>query len=203
MRERWSRTGRSEAALRVAAGYALLATVATALALALRDGMPWVYPDPWLCTPPPVGLILSAVLGLAVAAVLIVSTRLAVGRFDWARRLHRELRPVAHDLSVGQILVLAGLSSLGEELLFRGLLTPTLGVVLSALLFGLAHQIKGKSRWVWAGWATGVGLGLGAIFALTGSLVGPLLAHAIVNAANLTFLRDHDPGTDDPQRNPA
>jgi hypothetical protein len=34
---------------------------------------------------------------------------------------------------------------------------------------------------------------LGAIFALTGSLVGPLLAHAIVNAANLTWLRDHDP----------
>ena len=28
---------------------------------------------------------------------------------------------------------------------------------------------------------------------LTGSLVGPLLAHAIVNAANLTYLRDHDP----------
>ena len=81
---------------------------------------------------------------------------------------------------------------LGEELLFRGLLVPTAGVWLAAALFGLAHQIKGPSRWVWAGWATAVGLLLGSIFALTGSLVGPLLAHAIVNAANLTYLRDHD-----------
>jgi membrane protease YdiL (CAAX protease family) len=53
--------------------------------------------------------------------------------------------------------------------------------------------MKGPSRWVWAGWATVVGLMLGAIFALTGSLVGPLLAHAVINAANLAYLRDHDP----------
>jgi len=185
----------------VATGYALLATVATALALALRDGMPWVYPDPWLSLRPPLGMLLSALLGLAFAVLLIISTRISVNRFEWARQLHRELRPVAVDLSIGHIFMVAGLSSLGEELLFRGLLTPTVGVVLSALLFGLAHQMRGPSRWVWAGWATGVGLGLGTIFALTGSLVGPLLAHAIVNAANLTFLRDHDPGN--PEHNPA
>ena len=114
-------------------------------------------------------------------------------RFAWAQRLHSELRPVACELTLGQILVIAGLSSLGEELLFRGLLVPLISVVPAALVFGLAHQMKGPSRWIWAGWATAVGLMLGAIFALTGSLVGPLLAHAIVNAANLTYLRDHDP----------
>ncbi len=203
MRERWSQTGRSAAALRVAAGYALLATVATALALALRDGLPWVHPKPWFPAPPAVSLLTSAVLGLSMATALIALTRLSVSRYEWARRLHCELRPVARDLTGGQILLVAGLSSLGEELLFRGLLTPWVGVPISALLFGLAHQIKGPSRWVWVGWATTVGLGLGAIFAVTGSLVGPLLAHAIVNAVNLTFLRDHDPGADDPEQNPA
>ena len=76
---------------------------------------------------------------------------------------------------------------------FRGLLVPIVGVVPPALLFGLVHQMKGPSRWVWAGWATVVGLMLGAVFALTGSLVGPLLAHAVINAANLAYLRDHDP----------
>ena len=193
---RWRSRGpdRSGVALRVAAGYALLATLATALALALRDGMPWVHPSPWVPMSLPVGLAASA---------LILSTRIAVARFQWARRLHRDLRPVARDLSAGQILLLAGLSSLGEELLFRGLLTPVAGVVISSVLFGFAHQMKGPSRWVWAGWATGVGLGLGAIFALTGSLVGPLLAHAIVNAANLLYLRDHDPGDGGSERYPA
>lgn len=201
MRRRWSQTGWSEAALRAAGGYALLAVLATALALALRDGVPWVHPEPWLPElagreegrVSPVGLAASALLGLTVATGIITFTRITVRRFEWARRLHSELRPVARDLTLGQILVVAGLSSLGEELLFRGLLVPTTGVILAALLFGLAHQIKGPSRWVWAGWATAVGLMLGAIFALTGSLVGPLLAHAVVNAANLTFLRDHDP----------
>jgi len=193
MRERWSRDGRTEAAYRVVGGYALLATLATALALALRDGAPWVYPDPWFPQPPAVALASSAVLGVVAAVAVIALTRVAVRRFTWAQRLHGELRPAARDLGVGQILLVAGLSSLGEELLFRGLLVPVLGVALSAALFGLVHQMRGPSRWVWAAWAMVVGLMLGAIFAMTGSLVGPLLAHALVNAANLTYLRDHDP----------
>jgi hypothetical protein len=155
--------------------------------------VPWAYPDPWLALPPVQALALSAVLGVVAAVGVIASTRVSIRYFAWARLLHSELRPVARDLGPGQILLVAGLSSLGEELLFRGLLTPTVGVIISAALFGLAHQMKGPLRWVWAAWAMGVGLLLGAIFALTGSLVGPLLTHALVNAANLTYLRDHDP----------
>ena len=70
---------------------------------------------------------------------------------------------------------------------------PWLGVLPAAAIFGLAHQIRGPSRWVWVGWASAVGLGLGALFAATGSLLGPFLAHALVNAVNLSFLRDHEP----------
>ncbi|MEO5729602.1 MAG: CPBP family intramembrane glutamic endopeptidase [Byssovorax sp.] len=194
MRERWTRTGKGAVAMGIAVSYAVLAAVATAIALALRDGLPWTYPEPWFPAPLALSLSLSAVLGLALATGAIAVTRVTVTRFEWARRLHEELRPVARDFSAPQILLVAGLSSLGEELLFRGLLTPWLGVVPAAVLFGLAHQMKGPSRWVWAGWATVVGLGLGSIFALTGSLVGPLLAHAVVNGVNLAYLRDHDPG---------
>jgi CAAX protease family protein len=183
MRGRWTRTSRSAAAWRVAAGYALLATLATALALALRDGAPWTHPEPWMAWSPLMGVLASALLGLAAATILVITTRVTVTRFAWARRLAGELRPSARDLSVGQIFVLAGLSSLGEELLFRGLFTPTLGV------------------WVWTAWATAVGLILSAMFALTGSLLGPLLAHAIVNAVNLGYLRDHDPDANDTERN--
>jgi hypothetical protein len=204
MRARWTQTDRGSVALRVAGGYLLLGSLATALALALREEFPWAYPDPWLGSLGP-GLrhLTSTVLGLMLAIALIALTRFVVARFGWAQRLHSELRPVAKDLSLGHILILAGLSSLGEELLFRGLLTPTVGVIGSAALFGLAHQIKGPSRWVWTGWATTAGLGLGAIFAVTGSLVGPLIAHAVSNAVNLIFLRDHDPSGKHPERHPA
>lgn len=196
MRRSWSGASgaaRATATLQVAGGYAVLSAFAVALALAFREGAPWEHPGPWLRLGVVASVGLSALLGLALALAVIAMTRVAVRHFRWARRLHDDLRPVARDLSLGQILLLAGLSSLGEELLFRGLLTPLLGVGASAVLFGLAHQIKGPSRWVWVVWATLVGAALGAIFALTGSLVGPLLSHAVVNAVNLSFLRDHDP----------
>ena len=198
MRERWQQKGSGETVLHTAGGYVLLAALATALALALRDGVPWIHPDPWLPAPPGVALAESAGLGVTAATAIIGFTRLTVPRFGWAQRLHLELRPVARDLTIAQILAIAGLVSLGEELFFRGLLVPLAGVWLPALIFGLLHQVKGPSRWVWVVWATVFGLILGSIFALTGSLVGPLLAHAIVNAVNLTYLRDHDLQTSPP-----
>ncbi|MBI4703480.1 MAG: CPBP family intramembrane metalloprotease [Deltaproteobacteria bacterium] len=183
----------SAAAWRIAGGYALLAALSVALALALREGVPWIYAAPWLDLSPGAALATSAGLGLVLSAALVLLTRLCVRRFHWARRLHVELRPVARDLTAPQIAAIATLSSLGEELLFRGLLLPWTGVLPGAVLFGLAHYLPGRSRWVWVAWASVVGAALGAVFALTGSLVGPLVAHAIVNAINLAYLRSHDP----------
>jgi membrane protease YdiL (CAAX protease family) len=134
----------------------------------------------------------SFLLGVALATVLVVSTRIAVQRWNWARKLHADLRPVAQRLTTPSVITIAVLSSVGEEMFFRGLLTPALGIVAQAALFGLAHQVSGPSRWVWVGWAAVVGLAFGALFTLTGSLVGPITAHALVNGYNLVFLRDHD-----------
>lgn len=153
-----------------------------------------------MTAPPLTAVLTSALCGMAAAAIVVVSTRFVVGRFSWAQRLHADLRPVAHDLTAGQIFLLAGLSSLGEEILFRGLMTPTLGILGSSVLFGVLHQVRGPSRWVWITWATIAGLMLGTIFTATGSLVGPLLAHAVVNAVNLGYLRDHDPEENDRAR---
>ena len=197
MQGRWARTGRSAAIWRVAAAYALLACFAGSLSFVLRDGAPWVHPSPWMPATPLTAALTSALFGIATALIVVVSTRFAVGRYAWAQRLHTELRPVAQDLTIGQILLLAGLSSLGEEILFRGLMTPALGVIVSSVLFGVLHQVRGPSRWVWMVWATAVGLVLGLIFVATGSLVGPLVAHAVVNAVNLGYLREHDPKEND------
>jgi membrane protease YdiL (CAAX protease family) len=178
---------------RIAVGYALLASLATALAIALRDGVPWTYDTPWMSFQPLVALGVSAGLGLVLSALVIGATRLTVSRYPWAQRLHLELRPLAHGLTLWQVVLIAGFSSLGEELLFRGLMQPWLGVLPTSVLFGVCHQIPGHSRWVWVCWATFVGMAFGAIFALTGSLVGALIAHAVINAVNLSYLRDHDP----------
>ncbi|MCC6527147.1 MAG: CPBP family intramembrane metalloprotease [Polyangiaceae bacterium] len=180
-------------ARRVIVGYALLASLAAGLALAFRDDPPWSHPTPWWTLEPVEALVVSGATGTVLALLLVALTRVAVRRVQWARQLHVELRPLAHGLSLANIVWIAGLSSLGEELFFRGLLQPWLGLLPAAVLFGAAHQVPGPSRWVWVCWALAVGLLFGAVFAGTGSLLGPLIAHAVVNAVNLAYLRDHDP----------
>ncbi len=70
---------------------------------------------------------------------------------------------------------------------------PWLGLLPQALLVGVVHaQLSGPSRWVWVAWASVVGLALGGIFAVSGSLFGPMLAHALINGLNLLYLKSHD-----------
>jgi membrane protease YdiL (CAAX protease family) len=182
---------------RFSVAYAALAVLAAALAVYWHNGSPFAHPEPWLELPARMSHTYSLLLGVSFGLLIVLSTRAVVPRFRWARRLHGELRPIARSISVVGIVVLAALSSLGEELLFRGLLQPWLGVIVQSLVFGIVHQIRGPSRWVWVSWATGVGLVLGLIFQLTGSLLGPLAAHGLINGLNLLYLRNHDP---EPQR---
>lgn len=179
---------------RFAAAYACMALVAVLIAYATRGEFPVSLAEPWLPLAPPRDVLYSGALGATLGTLLAIGTRLAVPRFAWAKNLHLELRPFAKDVSPVGIIMLALTSSLGEELLFRGLLQPWLGLWLQGLLFGLLHQMTGPSRWVWAAWATLVGLLFGSIFELTGSLAGPIAAHALVNGLNLSYLKSHDPG---------
>jgi membrane protease YdiL (CAAX protease family) len=178
---------------RFALAYAFLIVVCITVALVFRNGSLLEYPTPFLKLHGPASHVYSIAIGLTVGALIVLTTRMSVARFEWARRLHRELRPIASSMNVTGILVLALLSGIGEELLFRGLLQPWVGLLPQAVLFGFLHQVRGPSRWVWVTWATTVGLLLGGIFQLSGSLWGPIAAHALVNALNLAFLKQYDP----------
>jgi hypothetical protein len=175
----------------VAFAYGVLGVTAASIAAALgRDG--WAC-ESWLGISGWTGAALSLALGLGVACVTIQATRTMVARATWARALHADLRPVVHGQANGALLLMAFASGVGEELLFRGLLTPLLGVVLSSMAFGLMHQVRGRARWAWAVWATLMGLVFASLFRLTGSLAGPIAAHVMVNAVNLRYLRDREP----------
>lgn len=173
--------------------YTVLALLACGGSWLAFERLPFELPDPWLRLPPGLREGCSLLIGAAFGGVIVLGSRLSVGRFQWARRLHSEFRPIARQLSGVDILLLAALSGVAEELLFRGLLQPFVGLVPQAVLFGLVHQTRGQSRWIWATWAGVVGLGLGVVFQLTGSIWGPVLAHAMINAINLSYLKHHDP----------
>lgn len=179
---------------RVAVAYLAASASAVAVSAVWRGTSPFSYAEPWLVLPDAESHLLSIGIGVALGVLVACSTRLFVTRFAWARNLHRELRPVARDLSGSGIAAVAAFSAVGEELWFRGLLQAWLGLWLQALAFGIVHsQLRGPSRWAWVSWATVMGLLFGATFALTGSLVGPIVAHALINFLNLSYLKSHDP----------
>ena len=178
---------------RFAIAYAVMSAGAALTSLVWQGALPMTIEDPWLSLRPAEAHAYSALLGAALGGAVVVLTRVSVARFVWARRLHQELRPLARGLSMTGVFTLAALSALGEELLFRGLLQPWLGLLPQAFLFGALHQVRGPGRWAWMVWATAMGLLLGATFKLTGSLAGPIAAHALVNGLNLRYLKLYDP----------
>lgn len=148
--------------------------------------------DPLLALPEGAGHVLSVVLGVALAAATVPLTRLAGLRLRAMRLLHAQLRPAVRHASEVTVTLWGLASALSEELLFRGFLLPLLGLVLSSVAFGVVHQTRGAARWWWIAWATALGVLLGALFRATGSLLGPLVAHAIINVLNLRWVRDTD-----------
>jgi uncharacterized protein len=161
--------------------YGALLVVAL-VALALRgslgtlvpaDGLAWV-----------VALGLGAFAGLAVVG----ASRLLVNNMAWAENLADEFRSIFGELDRRRALLMAVASGLGEEALFRGVLQPSLGLWLGALVFGLLH-IGPNARFVpWTVMACAAGLLFGLLFERTGSLVAPMVAHATINYLNLRYI---------------
>jgi uncharacterized protein len=170
-------------------GFVALAAVAWG---ALRD-RPNIYrhPEPWLDLPFPVSTLLALVLGLSVAAAVVAATRILVRRARWARNLHMEFRTLLGPLGPLEIAVFAVASGVAEELFFRGAMQPDLGLVIASVLFGVVHVLPGM--WHWTVWALVMGFVFGALHALTGELLAPIVAHVIINYENLHFIDAYDP----------
>ncbi len=176
-------------------GLGLVAVMTT-----LARGQSPIATEAWLPLGAALGPFASIAGGIVLALATIKATRHSVRRFAWARALHVDLRPAIRHAGGATLVVLGIASAASEELFFRGLLATTFGVIASSLAFGLLHQMRGRVRWVWAGWATLMGFLFGGLFLATGSLLGPLLAHAAINVANLRFIRDTDVEAPTPRR---
>jgi uncharacterized protein len=114
------------------------------------------------------------------------------------RRLHAALRPSGPLDAAYSLAAIAFAPAICEELLFRGALLPALhrafgaglAVAASAFLFAVIHLDLYRFLF-----AAAVGVGLGLLRLRTGSVLPPLIAHALLNAA--TFVAA--PFVDDPQ----
>ena len=111
------------------------------------------------------------------------------------RQLHEALRPRDAMDAAFSVAAIAVFPAACEEILFRGVVLPSLtrplgaigAVFASALMFGLIHldfagDVPAFTR---IPFAILVGVGLGLLRVRTGSLVPPILGHAVLNA--ITF----------------
>lgn len=134
--------------------------------------------EPWL------GLALGLVSGLGMVGI----TRLVVPRLGAARRLAQALGRITGPLSFGSCLLVATFSALGEELLFRAVIQERLGLAAGVLLFAMAHVPLERALWPWPLFAVAAGLVLGGLYAVTGAVLAPAVAHGVVNLLNLRHL---------------
>lgn len=125
-------------------------------------------------------------LGLGVGLMITVLSGLAY-RFWTAYRKSADyyLELVLKPLAWPDLIWLGLLPGLSEELLFRGVMLPALGlddlaVIGSSVCFGILH-LSGSQQWPYVIWATIVGIILGYSALLSGNLLVPIVAHIMTN----------------------
>lgn len=135
----------------------------------------------------PVIFNLEAILWGVGLAVGIAGISAIAHRFWPAYRRSAEmyLRLVIKPLIWPDLIWLGLLPGLSEELLFRGVMLPALGltpvaVILSSILFGVLH-LSGFQQWPYMVWAMMIGAILGFSALLTGNLLIPIIAHILTN----------------------
>jgi membrane protease YdiL (CAAX protease family) len=121
-------------------------------------------------------------IGLGVTAASAVVYRLWPA---YRKSADFYLELVIKPLALPDVIWLGLLPGLSEELLFRGVLLPAIGLtwfglVISSLCFGVMH-FSGSQQWSYVIWATIIGLVLGVSALATGNLLIPIVAHITTN----------------------
>jgi membrane protease YdiL (CAAX protease family) len=178
----------------VLAGEALVAAIALGWARYLEQ--------PVAVEPPARGLLLG-LGGAAVLAGLNGWMLLRAPDFPIARTVRRVTRdvlvPLFQNVRLPHIVFISAAAGAGEELLFRGVAQPALGIVAASLLFGAAHT-SGPSTIGFGLWAACVGFVLGGLAAISGGVVAPIVAHALYDGMAIWYVanrfegRDGEPG---------
>ncbi|NEP15355.1 MAG: CPBP family intramembrane metalloprotease [Leptolyngbya sp. SIO4C1] len=163
----------------------LLIAIALTSLLLLIIARVWLLFDTVVRLPLTLTLQTTA-LGLGLGVGITLASALLYQLWSAYRRsadfyLNFVLKP----LLLSDVIWMGLLPGLSEELLFRGVMLPALGLNLAglgvtSLCFGVLHM-SGFSQWPYMVWATLIGLVLGFSAIATGSLWVPIVAHVTTN----------------------
>jgi len=132
------------------------------------------------------GLLTGA--GLALAGYGFYFFAKKTKKFYEAVELFEQvLSPTFKNLKLVDLLLLSVMSGFNEEVFFRGLLFPKVGIIISSIAFGTLH-FPGKKYWIYAVWATCSAALFAYLFHLTNSLWLPIIAHVTNNLIGMVLL---------------
>lgn len=124
--------------------------------------------------------------GLVLAVAIVLSSGVVYQVWPAYRQsADSYLELVIKPLLWWDLIWLGLLPGLSEELLFRGVMLPALGldfsaVIFSSVVFGVLH-LSNPNQWPYVVWATVVGLALGYSALVSGNLFVPIVAHVLTN----------------------
>lgn len=135
---------------------------------------------------------LDLLLGVGAAVLLLGIWTGAERVLPLARDLEAQLLDLLGPLTRSEAVGLAVLSGFAEELFFRGAVQGAIpgmgGWLVASVVFGLIHTGPGRVFRLWTLFALVAGFLFGGLMAWRGNLLGPVVAHFVVNAVNLSRL---------------
>lgn len=134
------------------------------------------------------GPIAAIGIGAVVGGVALVASEVLTRTTALGEGLADLLGQSLAGLRTSDAVLLALASGLGEEMLFRGALQPSVGLFWASVIFGACHFLPRRELALWSLYAVAMGFAFGALFEWTGHLMAPVTAHALVNGVNLPRL---------------
>jgi uncharacterized protein len=130
---------------------------------------------------------INLAIGLSLGMLITLGSHLIYELWaDYREAANSYLEMVLQPLEKVDLIWLGVLPGMSEELLFRGVALPGLGMdnfalITSSIVFGALHMASLK-HWSYALWAVVVGLSLGAVTIATHSLLPAIAAHILTNS---------------------
>jgi uncharacterized protein len=127
-------------------------------------------------------LLIGTAIGLGITALSALVYRIW-GAYRRSADFYLDL--VIKPLTWADLMWLGILPGMSEELLFRGVMLPAIGltwfgIFMSSACFGVLH-FSGSQHWSYVIWAIVIGSLLGYSAAATGNLLIPIVAHTTTN----------------------
>ena len=124
-------------------------------------------------------------LGVLVAGALLLLWNLGRSLIPALVSVEEKLFEVFSFMPRADLLALAIISGVAEEIFFRGAMMGSWGLWITSVLFALLHSGPGKMFRFWTLYAFIAGLALGALVLFRDNLLAAIIAHVVVNAIQL------------------